>query len=230
MRHLALVAALLLAACGAGGGSSGSQGAGQLKQWPASRGGENPPPAPAPIEAVITQLDALEPLLPPEAAQMLFDPVAFGVTVRDLDDPALVAFQVRATLAQLQDGSRVEHAYHWYGHPDYNDQVALVPVEFHNRHGTRLYGEIVLPKRGTVSPTAGPFPVILALEGLNTNVAMYRWWHQLFADAGYLVFAFDFSGQGHSDNEAEGDPGNNIEEAQDALSWLLDESPVRAAL
>jgi len=231
MRRVALLAALLLAAC-SGGGSTPADGDGgtTLKQWPAAQAGEGPPPAPPGIEAVMGQLDLLEPLLPPAAAQMLFDPVAFGVTVRDLDDPALVAFQVRATLAQLQDGSRVEQAYHWYGHPDYNDQVALVPVEFHNRHGTRLYGEIVLPQRGTVPPSAGPFPVILALEGLNTNVAMYRWWHQRYADAGYLVFAFDFSGQGHSDNEAEGDPGDNIAEAQDALDWLLQESPVRSVL
>jgi pimeloyl-ACP methyl ester carboxylesterase len=44
------------------------------------------------------------------------------------------------------------------------------------------------------------------------------------------VFAFDFSGQGRSDNEAAGDPGDNIAEAQDALTWLFGESPVRAAL
>src|SRR3546814_5329208 len=55
---------------------------------------------------------------------------------------------------------------------------------FKNRYGTSLYGEIVLPKRAAVPPSDGPFPVILALEGVNTNVAMYRWWHQAFADAG----------------------------------------------
>lgn len=230
MKHLALLAVVLLAACGGGAGPADRGDGATLQQWPASRAGENPPPAPPGIEAVLTQVDLLEPLLPAAAAQALFDPLAFGVTVRDLDDPRLAAFQVRATLAQLQDGSRLQHAYHWYGHPDYNDQVALVPVEFRNRHGTRLYGEIVLPRRGAVSPAAGPFPVILALEGLNTNVAMYRWWHQLFADAGYLVFAFDFSGQGHSDDEGAGDPGNNVEEAQDALTWLFGESPVRAVL
>jgi dienelactone hydrolase len=85
----------------------------------------------------------------------------------------------------------------------------------------------VLPKRGQTEATAQKYPVILALEGLNTNTAMYRWWHQLFADAGYLVFAFDFSGQGRSADEVQGDPGNNIEEAQDALTYLLNNSPVR---
>jgi dienelactone hydrolase len=221
------LSAVLLAACGdaapPNGGSSASA-------WPPSQTGESPPPAPAQIEAVIGDLDALAEVLPRDVVARLFDPVAFGATIADVTDPALAAFTVRATLAQLQDGSRLNQVYHWYGHPDYNDAVALVPVEFDNRHGTRLYGEIVLPQRGTVPPSAGPFPVILALEGLNTNVAMYRWWHQVFADAGYLVFAFDFSCQGHSDDEAEGDPGDNVAEAQDALDWLLNESPVRGTL
>ncbi|MDP3856520.1 MAG: alpha/beta fold hydrolase [Stagnimonas sp.] len=231
-----LLAALVLSACGAGTPSPDSGlgdetgGGNGLKTWPASQPGESPPPAPAEIEAVIDQADALAALLPSAVAARLLDPVAFGVTLNDVSDPALMAFMVRASLAQLQDGSRLQHAYHWYGHPDYNDAVALVPVEFRNRHGTRLYGEIVLPRRGASPPSAGPYPVILALEGLNTNVGMYRWWHQRFADAGYLVFAFDFSGQGHSDDEGADDPGNNVEEAQDALSWLLAESPVRSVL
>lgn len=222
-RLLSLIALLALSAC-MNDSPSGESAAGN---WPESRSAENPPPAPAEIEAVIHDLDALAELLPQDALTRLLDPVAFGVTIRDLTDPALVAFQVRATLAQLSDGSRQEHAYHWYGHPDYNQAVAIVPVEFHNRYGTRLYGEIALPGRGQIPPQAGPFPVIVVLQGLNTNLAMYRWWHQVFADAGYLVLGFDFSGQGHSDDEGPDDPGNNIEEAQDAISYLLHDSPVR---
>ena len=200
---------------------------GAAKQWPAHQTGENPPTAPAEIEAVIDNLDALADVLPDEAVTLLFDPIAFGVTVRDVTDPALVAFSVRATLAQLNDGSRLEHAYHWYGHPDYNDKLALVPIEFENRYGTRLYGEIALPGRGETPPSAGPFPLIVILEGLNTNLAMYRWWQQAYADAGYLVLGFDFSGQGHSDDEGPDDPGNNIEEAQDAITYMLEQSPVK---
>jgi pimeloyl-ACP methyl ester carboxylesterase len=152
------------------------------------------------------------------------------VTVRDLTDPALVAFQVRATLAQMQGACRMDSPYHCFGNPYYNDQVELVPVEFLNRYGTRLYGEIVLPNRGVTPPSAGPYPVVLALQGLATNTGVYRWWHQVYADAGYLVFAFDFSSQGRSDNAVEGDPANAIEEAQDALTYLFGESPVRTAL
>lgn len=225
-----LAAVVLLCAACSGSSSSQSIGGDTLKAWPPSQPGENPPPAPAAIEAVITQADALAALLPTAALARLFDPVALGMTIHDITDPGLLAFTVRATLAQLGDGSRLDQVYHWYGHPDFNDQVALLPVEFTNRYGTRLYGEIVLPRRGRVPPGDGPFPVILALEGLNTNVAMYRWWHQVFADAGYLVFAFDFSGQGHSDDALEGDADDDIQDAQDALGWLLEQSPVRSVL
>lgn len=229
-RGLIAISMSMIAACSGGNGSTYDAVTQSMQEWPPYQSGENPPAAPSELEPIISNLDALAEVLPDEVVTQLFDPVAFGVTVRDLTDPALVAFQVRATLAQLQDGSRVDHAYHWYGHPDYNDKVAIVPVEFNNRYGTRLYGEIVLPQRGEVAPSQGPFPAVVVLEGLNTNLAMYRWWHQAFADAGYIVFAFDFSGQGHSDNEGAEDPGNNIEEAQDALTYLLEESPVRSVV
>lgn len=229
-RLFALLLVLALSACTNNeaielpGSVAGSNG------WPAYRSGENPPPAPAQIEPIITNTDAVAKMLPRDQAIALTDPIAFGVAVRDLTDPELVAFQTRATIAQFQDGSRIQHAYHWYGNPYYNDKVAIVPVTFHNRYGTKLYGEIVLPNRAQVPPSSGPFPVIIALEGLNTNVAMYRWWHQVFADAGYLVFAFDFSGQGHSDDSGAGDPGDNVQEAQDAITYLLNNSPVQSVL
>ena len=231
-RFALLLVLSTLAACGSGTSVTSTDGSVTVnsKSWPEFRTGENPPPAPAEVEAVITNTDAVAKLLPRDQAIALTDPVAFGVTVRDLTDPELVAFQTRATIAQFQDGSRLQHVYHWYGNPYYNDKVAIVPVNFTNRYGTKLYGEIVLPKRGQVPPSSGPFPAIVVLEGLNTNLAMYRWWHQVFADAGYLVFAFDFSGQGHSDNEGTGDPGDNVQDAEDAISYLLEQSPVKAVV
>ncbi len=198
--------------------------------WPASKPGEGPPESPLPTGDLALQLNGLLASLPRNELATALSPVALGFTVGDLLDPRVVEFQIRAMAAQLSDGSRLDQAFHWYGHPDNNAGVALVPVSFTNRYGTRLYGEIVLPQQGQVAARPGQFPVILALEGLNTNTAMYRWWHQLFADAGYLVFAFDFSGQGRSDDEVAGDPGNNIEEAQDALTYLLEQSPVRSFL
>ncbi|NGY05756.1 alpha/beta hydrolase family protein [Solimonas terrae] len=217
---------VVLSACGSAAPDNGDA----LATWPDWQTGENPPPAPSEVEAVITNVDALASVLPTAAVARLFDPIVLGTTVRDLTDPELIAFTVRATLAQLHDGSRLDQVYNWYGNPYYNDKVALVPVHFENRYGTSLYGEIVLPKRAAVPPGAGPFPTILALEGVNTNVAMYRWWHQAFADAGYLVFAFDFAGQGHSGDRVEGDAGTNISDSEDALTYLLDQSPVRSVI
>ncbi len=224
---LLISAVATLAACSS---SSSPDGGSSLNTWPAWQTGENPPPAPPEVEAVITNVNALTSVLPLSAVARLFDPVALGTTIRDLTDPVLIAFTVRATLAQLNDGSRLDQVYNWYGNPYYNENVAIVPVHFKNRYGTSLYGEIVLPKRGTVPPSAGPFASILALEGVNTNLAMYRWWHQAFADAGYLVFAFDFAGQGHSGDRIAGDSGSNISDSQDALTYLLQQSPVRSVL
>lgn len=234
-------AAALLAGCGADSPSATSNASevpsppslaptSQSFGWPASKPGEDPPAAPLPTGSAAQQLNSLLSPLPKAQLATAASPVALGYTVSDALDPRIVEFQSRALAAQLTDGSRIDQGFHWYGHPDHNAAVALVPVSFRNRYGTRLYGEIVLPRKGLVPATARKYPVVLALEGLNTNTAMYRWWHQLFADAGYLVFAFDFSGQGRSDDESEGDPGNNIEEAQDALTYLLEQSEVRSFL
>ncbi|MGJ8669541.1 MAG: alpha/beta hydrolase family protein [Oceanococcus sp.] len=230
--RLFLISLLLISACNSQSQSQeGSPAAARnsLQEWPQHRAGENPPEAPAEIEAVIHELDAVADSLPDNLITLLFDPLTFGVTVRDLTDPSLLAFHIRASLAQFNDGSRTQQN-HWYGHPDYNDKVAIVPVNFSNRYGTELYGEIILPSRGEIPPTEGPFPVILALQGVNSSLAVYRWWHQAYADAGYLVFAFDFSGQGKSQDEGPDDPGNNIEEAQDAITYLFEQSPVRSVL
>lgn len=222
--------ALLIAGCSTGGSESGTGRSGELSDWPAHQQGQNPPAAPAEFEPFVSNADALAGMLPRTAINRLFDPTAFGYTVNDITDPVVMEHTVRSVIAQLQDGSRLEHAYHWYGHPDENAGVAMVPVGFTNRYGTRLHGEIVLPEMATGSPADGPFPVIIALQGLNTNTAMYRWWHRLYADNGYLVFAFDFSGQGRSDDEVEGDPGNNLHDAQDAMRYLFEDSAVAAVL
>jgi dienelactone hydrolase len=230
-----LLLPLLAWACSGENNSGGTAAPNAIRSseafgWPASAPGENPPESPLPAQAnndVLFQLGLVSDMLPRQQLAGVVDPIALGYTLSDITDPALLEFQIRAMAAQLNDGSRIDQVFHWYGHPENNKSVALVPVEFQNRYGTRLHGEIVLPKRGQTEATAQKYPVILALEGLNTNTAMYRWWHQLFADAGYLVFAFDFSGQGRSDDEVQGDPGNNIEEAQDALTYLLNNSPVR---
>jgi dienelactone hydrolase len=103
----------------------------------------------------------------------------------------------------------------------------MVPANFTNDAGLNLYGEILLPYRGAVPPGDGPFPVIIALDSLISNVAVYRWWHAAFADAGYLVFAFDFSGQGHSEGTDDDRDAYRVTDTSRALTWLLEESPVK---
>ena len=225
---LLMLACLLFSACN----DHDSAKAGKTRQtanqqWPATSPVDTPPPLPEELRPL---LDLTAPVLDSIAFDLLAsgtDPIAFGFTFAEIGDSEVLEYQLAAMAAQLNDGSRLEHAYHWYGHPHFNDQVAVVPVRFNNEAGLELYGEIVLPNRGLTPPRAGPYPVILALEGLNTNLAMYRWWHRVFADAGYLVFAIDYSGQGHSEGTDDDRDAYRVTDASRALSWLFEESPVR---
>lgn len=196
-------------------------------QWPATQAVDTPPPLPEELRPL---LELSGPVLDSVAFDLLAtgtDPIAFGLTFQEIGDSEVLEYQLAAMAAQRTDGSRNQHVYHWYGHPHFNDQVAMVPVHFTNEAGLKLYGEIVLPHRGEVPPSDGPFPVILVLESLFSNVSVYRWWHQLFADAGYLVFAFDFSGQGHSEGTDDDRDAYRVTDASRALTWLLEESPVK---
>ncbi len=105
----------------------------------------------------------------------------------------------------------------------------------------QLYGEFLLPTipvpgrggdsegpaRQLAPAKRGGYPAILAIEGLQGNVGMYRWWHQAFADAGYLVFAFDFTGQGMSGGSDDDTSATRVNDAERALRYMLYESPVR---
>lgn len=230
LRFLIALALALLAGCEPGNNADNQGSSIALSAWPPTRPVDTPPPLPAELRPL---LDLSAPLLDSVAFDLLAegtDPIAFGFTFAEIGDSEVLEFQLAAMAAQRDDASRKEHAYHWYGHPHYNDQVAMVPVRFTNDAGLMLYGEILLPYRGNLPPTAGPFPVILALQGINTNLSMYRWWHMTFADAGYLVLAIDYSGQGHSEGTDDDRDAYRVSDASRALSWLLEESPVKDAI
>ncbi len=74
-------------------------------------------------------------------------------------------------------------------------------------------------------PATKLYPAILAIEGLQGNIGMYRWWHQAFADAGYIVFAFDFTGQGMSGGSDGDTDATRVADAIRALDYMLEESP-----
>jgi dienelactone hydrolase len=223
----------LLAACGSGGSNDGIEGTGTsfrgASAWPATTPVEPPPPLPAEFQPL---LEATAPVLDALFLPQFVDatnPVAFGQTFAELDDREVREFQLAAMNAQMNDGSPQGHPFHWYGHPHFNDQAAIVPVRFASANGAvELYGEILLPQRGVAPARTGAYPVIVALEGLQGNIGMYRWWHVLFADAGYLVFAFDFTGQGHSGGTDDDTEATRVADTRRALDYLLEESPVRA--
>lgn len=220
-----------LAACGGGGSGDGAAVGARFvaSSWPATTPVEGPPPLPAEFQPLLDlSAEALDALILPQFVDAT-NPIAFGQTFAETKDRSIREFQLAAMIAQGNDGSRQGHAFHWYGHPDFNDQVARVPVHFTSASGdVELYGEILLPRRGAVPPRAGAFPVIVALEGLQGNIGMYRWWHALFADAGYIVFAFDFTGQGMSEGSDDDTEATRVADTSRALDYLLAESPVRA--
>src|SRR3546814_10182029 len=76
------VAGVIVALSACGGSAAPSSGA-ALKDWPTWQTGENPPPAPPEVEAVIDNVDALASVLPTAAVARLFDPVVLGTTIRD---------------------------------------------------------------------------------------------------------------------------------------------------
>lgn len=231
----AMLAVLLSTVVACGGSSDSESNADNAEfsasQWPATTPVAAPPSLPAQL---LPLLDATAPVLDAVLLPQLVDatnPIAFGQTFAELDNRELREFQVAAMIAQLSDGSPQGHLFHWYGNPDFNAQAAIVPVRFASANGgVELYGEIVLPHRGAMPPRAGAFPTIVALEGLQGNIGMYRWWHVLFADAGYLVFAFDFTGQGMSGGSDEDTEATRMADTIRALDYLLTESPVRTAI
>lgn len=113
---LLCVVAVLLCACDSAPNSADAGSAWPqegLKSWPAYQSGEYPPAAPAEVEAVIASMDNAAGELPLDVITQLADPLTFGVTTGDMTDPSLVAFHIRASVAQLNDGSRPRQN-HWF--------------------------------------------------------------------------------------------------------------------
>lgn len=156
-----------------------------------------------------------------EAAVAVADCVSFGTVAEDAQRPDLAAWYATSQAEAIaRDPRNVGRIYPGHGHPDHNDAGDRVPVSFVNRHGATLRGDIYLP------PQDGPAVPLLFLQGLATNTQLYAWWHLALAERGYVVLAFDFSGQGASD-ESDAAP---VEDAQDAVAWFLDASPVKDRL
>jgi dienelactone hydrolase len=122
--------------------------------------------------------------------------------------------------------------------------ITQTNVTFTSRTYT-LYGEIYSP--GSIP---NPRPAIIVLEGSAGYTSAYSWIPRALAEHGYITFLFDFPGQGYSEglhpihsfylpklnlylrpgsfHEADihYQNGDDIQATQDALSYLLDQSPM----
>lgn len=152
-----------------------------------------------------------------DPALAVADCVSFGTTAQDARRPDVGLWTATTNAEKIgEDPSNGGRVYPGYGHPDLNDAGDRIEVRFDNRLGTELRGVVYLP------PTEEAAVPLLFLEGLATNVELYEWWHLALADLGYVVFAFDFSGQG----ESEAGNAEPVEDAEDAITYLFEASPV----
>jgi pimeloyl-ACP methyl ester carboxylesterase len=169
---------------------------------------------------------------------------AWGQTQKDFTDPAetggTVVNSAGNAAANAQDPDAAQqgpyqlHQWPWSGDPDrepcdsstpsvndcYDGQVQH--VEFESSGGLTLDGNAWFPKSDALKDDAGRVPGIVISSGFQGNQKMYYWAAQRLAEAGYLVFTYDVSGQGHSEGQQ---TGPAADELRDALDFFI--SPER---
>ena len=77
-------------------------------------------------------------------------------------------------------------------------------VEFESTGGMTLDANAWFPKSDVLKDEAGRVPGVVISSGFQGNQKMYAWAAQGLAEAGYLVFTYDVSGQGHSEGQQTG--------------------------
>jgi len=124
------------------------------------------------------------------------------------------------------------------------DNIEKIYITFNSNNYT-LYGEIFFPSE------PGVYPGIVCCEGLAGYVEAYSWIPQALAEQGYVVFIYDYPGQGRSEgilrNKSISIPSLNfylrvnafvevsyyyirddlVKATRDAITYLTNESPVR---
>ncbi len=173
------------------------------------------------LAAVATMLLIVVPFAAADPLVHAADCISFGTTAKDAERTDVGTwFATTHAEAALENPANLARAYPGYGHPDTNTGGDRIPVTFENRYGTTLSGTVYLPE-AAADPSAALTPLVF-LQGVATNTELYAWWHLALADHGYLVFAFDYSGQGAS---ASG-PAAPVDDAQDAITYLFEDSAV----
>ena len=155
------------------------------------------------------------------------------------------------SLSQLVPGARAADVYRhdW----ERQGRGIMVPIEYENRYGARIQGEVWAPRQPFTDPVTGeadpgPYPGIVITTGSVQGFKELYWWAaQGLAEAGYVVMTYDVQGQGKSEvfghdpqtgfircapADCPGFPfqqaANFIEGTEDALDWFLsDRNPLR---
>ena len=165
---------------------------------------------------------------------------AWGQTQKDWTDPAETAGtfvnSARNAAANAQDpnapaqGPYQFHQWPWSGDPDRepcgdsatpaNDcyDGPVEHIEFESSGGLAIDANAWYPTSSLLADDTGRVPGIVISSGFQGNQKMYYWAAQGLAEAGYLVFTYDVSGQGHSEGQSTG-PAD--EELRDALDFFV---------
>ena len=168
---------------------------------------------------------------------------AWGQTQKDFTDPGETAGTVvnsaQNAAANAQDPRAAEqgpyqlHNWPWSGDPDRElcdaDGASTTPdndcyagavqhAEFESSGGMTIDANVWYPSSGLLADSAGRAPGIVISSGFQGNQKMYAWAAQGLAEAGYLVFTYDVSGQGHSEGTA---TGPAPDELRDALDFFI---------
>jgi dienelactone hydrolase len=169
----------------------------------------------------------------------------------NLADQARHPLRPILTLAQLVPQGRGADVYR----RDWQQQGrgVMVPVEYRNRDGARIQGEVWAPPSPFADPVTGeeqtgPYPgVVITTGSIQGYKELYWWAAQGLAEAGYVVMTYDVQGQGKSETFAHDEdtgfidcgpqgcpgvpfqqPANFIEGTEDALDWFLSgDNPLR---
>lgn len=179
----------------------------------------------------------------PEYLERMFvdgTPIGIG----NLTDQAAHPDRPIITASQLIPGARGADIYRWRW--EQQGRGIQVPIEYENRYGARIQGEVWAPPDGFVDPVTGQaddgrYPgVVITTGSLQGYKELYWWAAQGLAEAGYVVMTYDVQGQGKSEafghdeetgfvrcapNDCPGFPfqqaDNFIEGTEDALDWFL---------
>ena len=81
----------------------------------------------------------------------------------------------------------------------------MVPVQYTNRYGALIRGDVFAPRPGARDPYTGqklkpPYPgVVITTGSVQGSERMYYWLAEDLAERGYVVLTYDVQGQGRSE-------------------------------